>query len=201
VAWRNFDGQGRRGVVGQRVSAQGRPIEDRPFRIGLSNSGQRVTALWDGFQYLVFAINTAGGKPFDLRVRRVGRHGEPLDADWLTVAPLAQPWAGTGNGSDGVLLSPGHTLLVYDRYYDEDATGNIRIRARFIESSPPDAPDAGVDAATATDAGAPDASADAVPSSSSAGCSCQQAPTRPPFVLVFVLLRAVFLLGRRMAPV
>ena len=36
-------------------------LEDRPFRIGLSNSGQRVTALWDGAQYLVFAINTANG--------------------------------------------------------------------------------------------------------------------------------------------
>jgi hypothetical protein len=193
VVWRNFDGQGRRNVVGQRVSAEGSLIEDRPFRIGLSNSGQRVTALWDGAQYLVFAINTAGGNPFELRGRRVGPHGEALDADWIPVNYLAQPWAGTGNGSDGVFLRPGHTFLVYDRYYDDDATGNIRIRGRFIESTPPDMPDAGPPDAS-PDAGLADAAPAPAPAlSKGSGCSCQQASGRPPVVLVFVL---VLVLGR-----
>jgi hypothetical protein len=193
IAWRNFDGQGRRTVVGQRVSAEGKLLEDRPFRIGLSNSGQRVTVLWDGAQYLVFAINTANGNPFELRARRVGPRGEPLEADWIPVSYLAQPWAGTGNGSDAVLLRPGHSFLVYDRYFDDDATGNIRIRGRFIESTAPDPPDAGADASPDAAAASTDAAPIAPALSKASGCACNQASGRPSFVLVLVL---VLVLGR-----
>jgi len=196
ISWRNFDGAGRRTVVGQRVAADGRLLDQRPFRIGQSNSGQRVTVLWDGAQYLVFAINTAGGKPFELRGRRVGRAGEPLEEEWIPVAPLAQPWAGTGNGSDGVMLAPGRTFLVYDRYFDEDATGHVRIRGRFITSTPPDQPDAGVPDAGATTVA--DASADAPSIAPPSGCSCRLAAgSRPGWVLVPVLLLVLGLIRPR----
>jgi hypothetical protein len=198
IVWRNFDGAGRRTVVGQRISAEGRAIDNQPFRIGLSNSGQRVSALWDGAQYLVFAINTANGNPFELRGRRVGRHGEVLEADWIPVSYLAQPWAGTGNGSDGVLIRPGRTFLVYDRYYDEDATGNIRIRGRFIDSVAPDLPDAGPDAGFAP--ATVDAGADAPALSSSGGCACNQISARPSAVVVVVLVVVAGLLERRRQP-
>jgi hypothetical protein len=62
--------------------------------------------VWDGAQYLVFAINTAGGNPFELRGRRVGPHGEALEPDWIPVNYLAQPWAGTGNGSTASSSAP-----------------------------------------------------------------------------------------------
>jgi MYXO-CTERM domain-containing protein len=156
-------------VVGQRVSGDGHLLDETPFHIGTSNSGQRVTVLWDGAQYLVLAINTANGNPFELRARRVGRAGEPLDRDWIPISYLAQPWAGTGNGSDGVLVN-GRPLIVYDRYFDEDATGNVRVRARFLDSPPPDPLDAGAPDAAAVDA-AGDAGGPAL--SSPGGCSCR----------------------------
>jgi hypothetical protein len=176
VAWRNFDSLGRRMVVGQRVAGDGHLLDDQPFRIGQSNSGQRVTAVWDGAQYLVFAVNTRGGNPFELRTRRVGPAGEPLDDDWIPVTYLAQPWAGTGNGSDAVMLAPGRTFLVYDRYYDEDATGNVRVRGRFIDSTPRAAVvDAGVAVDAGLDVGGSDVAADAAAAGapSSSGCSCR----------------------------
>jgi MYXO-CTERM domain-containing protein len=178
VSWRNFDANSRRQVVGQRIAADGRLLDATPFHIGHSNAGMRVTAVWDGAEYLVFSVNTAGGKPFELRGRRVGRNGEPLDGDWTPVASLAQPWAGTGNGSDGVRVAPGRTFLVYDRYFDEDAAGNVRVRGRFVTSAP-DPIDAGAsDAAPAPasgDAAAPGVAGGGDTEAAGAartGCSC-----------------------------
>jgi hypothetical protein len=192
VAWRNFDYAGRRMVVGTRVDRAGRVLDAPPFPIGPSNAGHRVSVVWTGSDYLVFAVNTAGGRPFELRGRRVSRQGAGLDRDWTLVAPLAQPWAGTGNGSDVVAVAPGRSFLVYDRYFDEDATGHVRVRGRFVTTlpspdagAPPDAADGpvGRDGEARADAPAdvsPDTAAAPVTATPAlaSGCSCRASGAR-----------------------
>jgi hypothetical protein len=168
VTWRQFDA-GRRMVVGTRIDADGQLLDQPARRIGQSNSGQRVTAAWTGSDYVVLAVNTAGGNPFDLRGRRVTRAGDGLDADWWVVATLGKSWGGTGNGSDGVYVGNGRAFIVYDRFFDEDATGNVRVVGRFVSATPEGAgeADGGVDAGV--DAG--DAGVDAA--GGGGGCGCR----------------------------
>jgi uncharacterized protein (TIGR03382 family) len=188
VSWRNFDSAGRRRVVGQRVGGGGVPLDAGPFAIGNSNSGHRVNALWDGNSYLVFAVHTQDGNPFELRGRRVSRAGASVDPDWQPVASLAKPWSDTGNGSDGVLLEPGRAFIVYDQFADEDATGNVRVRGRFISSAPLES-DGGVPDGGASDGGGAGGESGARPG---AGCGCTQTgapPASPAALLVLALLR------------
>jgi MYXO-CTERM domain-containing protein len=196
VTWRNFDYAGRRTVVGLRVDGAGQRLDDRPFAIGNSNSGNRVSVVWDGSVYQVFAIHTQNDNPFELRGRRVSRAGEGLDHDWIALGYLARPWSDSGTGSAAVGVAPGQSLIVYDQFPDDDATSNVRVRARLVQSAPP--PDAGPpDAGTAPDGGAaPDAGAPPAPAPSS-GCSCDVTGRHLPSTSAWLVMLSALLLGVR----
>jgi hypothetical protein len=187
VTWRNFDSLGRRRVVGARIDGAGRRLDDKPFPIGNSNSGHRVSAVWDGHQYLVFAVHTQNDNPFELRARRVSRQGQGLDDDWLPVAYLAREWSDSGNGSDGVMVAPGRAFVTYDQFADDDATGNVRVRGVFVSSPAPE-----------VDAGAPDGGADAGPAPAGGrGCSCRTAGGSAPAPVM--ILVAAWCVVRRLS--
>jgi hypothetical protein len=173
VTWRNFDAKGRRRVVATRVGGgDGRALDDNPRAVGNSNSGVRVGAVWNGREYMVFAINTQNDEPFELRGHRVGVNSFIRERDWFTVAPLALDIGDTGTGSAGVYLGNNRAFLVYDRFFDPDATANTRVVGRFISTA--DEPDAAVpeDAATPDGGAAPADAGISAPRSSGGGCGC-----------------------------
>jgi MYXO-CTERM domain-containing protein len=132
VAWRSFNDRRQRTVYAARIDGQGQLL-DRPFiTVGQSNSGRRVTALWDGQQWVVMAVNTEGGNPFELRGRRLTAAGQVVDPSWFRVATLSKPWGGGGAGAEGVVVAPGRSLLVYEQYPEDDASSNPRARARYL---------------------------------------------------------------------
>jgi hypothetical protein len=224
ITWRFPDGLGRRTVFGQRVAPDGRLLDDPPRRIGISNSGRRVTTIWDGTQYVVLAVNTSGGRPFDLRGLRVGPGGGVLDEDWFVVSTLATDLGGTGSGADGVAVGPGRSVIVYDQFADGTATGNPRVYARVLVT-PPGGPEpgAGVDAGTGDagadaaageggagagsdgGAGAGDGLAGDAPAATSAGgggCACAMAGVRPgggPAALLALAIARALARARRRA--
>jgi hypothetical protein len=215
IAWRHPDGLGRRTVFGQRVAPDGRLLDDPPRRIGISNSGRRVTTIWDGTQWVVLAVNTAGGRPFDLRGLRVGPGGGVLDEDWFVVSTLATDLGGTGSGADGVAVGPGRSIIVYDQFADGTATGNPRVYARLLVTPPggtepgADAGAGGPDAGGGTDAGADggagDSAAGDAPAGATAstggGCACAMGGAsrgaRPAALLTLAIALALSRVRRR----
>jgi hypothetical protein len=183
VAWRNFDASSRRRVVVVRVAADGRLLDEVAHPIGRSNSGRRVNAWWDGSEYVVLAINTMADDPFALRGHRVTRELAVLEPDWFTVTPVARQVGDTGTGSDAVYLGGQRSYLVYDRFFDPDATGNTRVRGRFLSPAPPP-PDGSAD-------GGEDGSADAgTVAPEGGGCGCRvggRGPATAPLALLALL--------------
>ena len=186
VAWRAFNERNQRTVFAGRLSADGRLLDPRPVAVGQSNSGRRVTALWDGAQFLVMAVNTEGGNPFELRARRLSASAaglRVLDPDWFRVATLSKPWGGGGAGAEGVSLSTGRTLLVYEQYPEDDASSNPRIRARVLDTpvrvlpaAAGDDADGGTDGGGRRDGGSadvPDRETGNTRATGGSGCHCQ----------------------------
>jgi MYXO-CTERM domain-containing protein len=181
----------------------GHLLDQTPRTIGNSNSGRRLSATWDGNEYVVLAIHTQGDNPFELRGHRVSRDNLVMEPDWFTITPImTEVGVDTGTGSDGVFLGGGRAFLVYDRFLDPDATGNTRVRGRVIASAPEPAADAGAGDA-GKDAGAPvgdaaPAPADAgAPAGQGGGCGCRMGGTDRGAGLVGVVVLGFWLCRRR----
>jgi MYXO-CTERM domain-containing protein len=197
VGWRSFNDRRQRTVYAARIDGQGQLL-DRPFiAVGQSNSGRRVTTLWDGQQWVVMAVNTEGGNPFELRGRRLTPAGEVADPSWFRVATLSKPWGGGGGGAEGVVVAPGRSLLVYEQYPEDDASSNPRARARYLVT-PLRLPGAAGDAATGADAGdgsvadggaGDSATGDGPAGAGGGGCDCAVGGgrTAPPVMVIVVM--------------
>jgi hypothetical protein len=133
------------------------------------NAGQRLAAVWDGRQYVLFGAQALGIGQIELRARRLLRDVRTAgDGDWFPVAGLSGP-RGTGTSMDAVALGPGALFVAYEQLSEPDTTDNVRVRARAVFTPPLDP------APAAADAGAPpsDAVMDAPPPGKpGGGCSC-----------------------------
>jgi MYXO-CTERM domain-containing protein len=206
VTWRSIF-MGARTVWGMRIDQDGFLLDSPAIQVGTSNSGRRPTAWWDGQQYVVTAVHTMDGLPFELRARRVSGAGRVLDAQWFPLARLAKQWGGAGAGCVSVPAGPGRALLVYEQYADDDGASNPRARARLVTTplgSPP--ADAGApprDAGPTTDGGA-DAPADAAPPETPApksdGCGCRVGGAGSPGLAPVGMLLLVVVIVRRRRP-
>ncbi len=154
VAWRAPDRMGQRAIFGMRMDRDGYLLDQTPWRLANANAGRRVSTTWDGQQYVVLAVNTDGGAPFQLIGHRLGRSGLLFERDWWKVSTLSVPWASGGLGADAVAIADGRLLAVYEQFDDQDASGNPRVRSRVIETPLGSPPDAAPADASARDAGA-----------------------------------------------
>ena len=194
VAWRGFNSAGQRTVFATRIDAAGTRLDEPALTIGRSNSGVRVTTVWDGRQYVVLAVNTAGGNPFELRGRRVSPGGEVLDSAWFVASVLSKPWGGGGAGAEGVTVAPGLSFFTYEQYPEEDGAGNPRTRGRFVAFPAATAPPS--DGGPAGDGGAPLDGPAASEGGSGCGCRAPGQGPRGAGGLYIIVCGAALLEGR-----
>jgi MYXO-CTERM domain-containing protein len=186
-----------------RIDQDGFLLDSPAIQVGTSNSGRRPTAWWDGQQYVVTAVHTMDGLPFELRARRVSGTGRVLDAEWFPLARLAKQWGGAGAGCVSVPAGPNRALLVYEQYADDDGASNPRARARLVTTplgipptgTPPR--DAGADAGADAGNDAPADGATVTPPKGD-GCGCRMgAASRPALAPVALALLILALVWRR----
>ncbi len=200
VTWRSIY-MNARTIWGMRIDQDGFFLDSPAIQVGTSNSGRRPTAWWDGQQYVVTAVHTMDGLPFELRARRVSGAGEVLDAQWFPLARLAKQWGGGGSGCVAVPAGPGRTLLVYESYADDDGASNPRARARLLTTPlgipPEDAAVPGRDGPTDGGADAPSDGNIESPPDKGDGCGCRLGGASRPGLLPLVLVLAALLRRRR----
>jgi hypothetical protein len=201
VAWRPRQGANRVDIFGTRVDASGAGL-DRPARpLGSLNAGHRVSAYWDGAQYVLVGIQSIDIGNYQLRGRRVRGDLTAQDQEWFPIAKVSSR-RGTGALPITVGLGAGAAVVAYDAFVDDDATGNQRLLTRQLTTPALPPGDGGPSADAAhVDAGA-DASVDMEPPRAQAGgggcdCALGGTPTAPALCWVLAVVAALQRARRR----
>jgi hypothetical protein len=197
VAWRPRQMNGARvTIVGTRVDAAGTGLDMPARELGSLNAGHRVSAYWDGEQYLLVGIQMLGTDDFQLRGRGLGADLRAPDAEWFPIDRVSSR-RGTGTLPITMGLHGGAGLVAYETFADDDATGNQRLHVRLLGTPPLDVPDGGATGDAPSDTRSGDDDDTRAARSRGGGCDCA-VEGAPPSASRWPWLALALLAGRRL---